>query len=210
MYWVAGKKKESEQAFLRALDLQPGLLSSYQYLAALYADDKNYDRAVARLEQVAKLAPKDITTHMLRGAVAYQRGDRKRAQEAYETVLTIEPRFGPAANNLALLLSEQDGDRERALQLAQLAKEVSPEDPSVSDTLGWILSKRGVHQRGLALLQESASKLPGNPTVQYHLGATYARVGDRDRARKALAAAVASKVDFPEREAAKRALVELQ
>jgi len=43
-----------------------------------------------------------------------------------------------------------------ALQLAQRAKEVAPDDPSISDTLGWILYKRGIYQRALGLLKESA------------------------------------------------------
>ncbi len=30
-----------------------------------------------------------------------------------------------------------------------------PDEPHVSDTLRWILSKRGVYQRAFALLQES-------------------------------------------------------
>jgi tetratricopeptide (TPR) repeat protein len=62
--------------------------------------------------------------------------------EAYERVLAVNPRFAPAANNLAYLLIENSGDKERALQLAHTAKEVAPEDPNISDTLGWILHQR--------------------------------------------------------------------
>ena len=35
------------------------------------------------------------------------------------------------------------GDRDRALALAQTAKEQAPEDPQVSDTLGWNFYRRG-------------------------------------------------------------------
>jgi Flp pilus assembly protein TadD len=38
----------------------------------------------------------------------------------------------------------------------------------------------------LTLLPESAGKLPDNPQVQYHLGMMYAKLGDKDNARKAL------------------------
>jgi uncharacterized protein HemY len=82
----------------------------------------------------------------------------------------MNPRLVVAANNLAWIYSEHGGDPEKALQLAQTAKQEAPEDPRVSDTLGWILYKRGVYQRALALLKDSASKLPDNPQVQYHLG----------------------------------------
>jgi hypothetical protein len=41
----------------------------------------------------------------------------------------------------------------------------------MTDALGWILYNRGVYQRAVALLKESASKLPEAPEVQYHLEA---------------------------------------
>ena len=72
----------------------------------------------------------------------------------------MNPRSALAANNLAWLLAEHGGDKERALQLAQMAKELAPEDASVSDTLGWILYQRGIYHRALALFNESAAGLP--------------------------------------------------
>ena len=56
-------------------------------------------------------------------------------------------RFAAAANNLAWVLAAHGGDKDKALALAQIATELVPEDPHVSDTLGWILYRRGVPQR---------------------------------------------------------------
>ena len=91
-----------------------------------------------------------------------------------------------------------------------MAKEQAPDDPRVSDTLGWILYKRGVYQRALALLKESAAKLPDNPQVQYHLGMAYAQVGDHPNARKALTAAANSGAVFEGKEEARKALASLK
>ena len=115
-----------------------------------------------------------------------------------------------AANNLAWIYSEHGGDQNKALSLAQTAKEVAPDDPRVSDTLGWILYKRGVHQRALALLRESAGKLPDNPQVQYHLGMAYSQVGDQANARKALEFAVKSPTEFEGKEEARKTLASLR
>jgi predicted Zn-dependent protease len=79
----------------------------------------------------------------------------------------------------------------------------------VSDTLAWVLYKRGIYQRAVALLEDSASKLPDNPTVQYHLGMAYSKVGNKEGARKALLAATGSNRPFPQLAEAKRALAEL-
>ena len=143
------------------------------------------------------------------GMLYQQRGDTAKARDVYTKALAINPRFAPAANNLAWIYAHEGGDKEKALQLAQTAKEAAPDDPHISDTLGWILYKRGVYQRALTLLEESAGKLPDDPTVQYHLGMTYAKVGNKDAARKALARATGAKREFTEMAEAKRALMEL-
>src|SRR5206468_10004709 len=67
-----------------------------------------------------------------------------KALQAYEQVLALNPRSALAANNLAYLYSDHGGDKEKALQLAQMAKEEAPDEPQVSDTLGWILYKREI------------------------------------------------------------------
>jgi predicted Zn-dependent protease len=120
------------------------------------------------------------------------------------------PRFGPAANNLAGILTESGGDKEKALQLAQLAKELMPNEPRVTDTLGWVLYKRGVYDRAVRLLSDSASKVPNDPLLQYHLGMATYKAGDREGARRALQVAVNAKEDFPGKDEARRILVELK
>src|SRR5262249_31271875 len=116
----------------------------------------------------------------------------------------------PAANNLAYLLAESGGDKDRSLQLAQLAKEVSPDDPSISDTLGWILYNRGVYQQAFTLLKESATKLPENPEIQYHLAMAARKVAATQPAKQGVAAATAGPTDFAGKEKARQALAQLR
>ena len=143
---------------------------------------------------------------MLAGAIHERRGNIPKARESYEKVLALNPRFAPAANNLAWILSEHGGDKDRALALAQTAKELAPENPQVSDTLGWILYRRGVHQRALALLKDSAARLPCNTMVQYHLAMVSAQLGDKEAARQALSIAAAASAPFPGQDEARKAL----
>ena len=117
-----------------------------------------------------------------------------------------------AANNLAWIHSEHGGEqaKDKALGLAQMAKQVAPDDPFVSCTLGWILYKRGVYQRALALLREGAVRLPDHPELQYHLGMAAVRTGDKDLARKALAFAAGSAAVFKGQDEARKTLAELR
>jgi tetratricopeptide (TPR) repeat protein len=202
--------RAAETALLKAIELDPRSTGPYLALGRLYAQTGRRDEALAKLTEALKLSPRDLGLVMATGVVYELTGDLVRAREAYEKALAINPRFAPAANNLAWLYSEHGGDREKALALAQTAKEAAPDDPRISDTLGWILYRRGAHERALALLQESAAKLPDNPQVRYHLGMAYLQAGDRAGARQALTVAVGSPVDFQGKDEARKALAGLQ
>src|SRR3989442_1335799 len=205
-----GDLVHAETAYLKALELQPDRIGPYLRLGDVYARKGNYDQALAKLEGAVRVNPVSLTALMLSGVIYEKKGDFAKAQAAFEKALAINPRFAPAANNLAYILSVRGGDKEKALQLAQMAKEASPDDPSISDTLGWILYNRGVYQRSLVLLKESAAKLPENPEVQYHLGMAALKVGDTETARKSLAAAIAAPANFVGKDEARQALAQLK
>lgn len=200
----------AENALLKAAELDPRLTGPYLRLGQLYAQTGRHQEALAKLTEAQRINPQDLGLLMARGIIHELTGDIPKAREAYEKVLAINPRFAPAANNLAWLHSEHGGEREKALALAQTAKDVAPDDPRISDTLGWILYRRGAYQRALSLLQESAAKLPDNPQVQYHLGMAHAQVGNQMAARTALSAAVSSPMDFLGKDEARKVLAGLQ
>ena len=204
------ESRAAEAALLKAAELDPRLTGPYLGLGQLYAQTGRHEEALAKLTEALRINPQDLGLVMASGIIYELTGDIPKAREAYEKVLAINPRFAPAANNLAWLHSEHGGERGKALALAQTAKDVAPDDPRISDTLGWILYRSGVYQRALSLLQESAAKLPDNPQVQYHLGMAYAQAGNRVSARQALTAAVDSPVNFQGKEEARKVLLGLQ
>jgi Flp pilus assembly protein TadD len=148
--------------------------------------------------------------HMLKALVYERKGDIPAARSAYEQALAVDPRFAPAANNLAWLLAEHGGDQERALHLAQVAKEAMPDDPRVNDTLGWVLYKRGVYDRAARVLSDSASKSPNSALIQYHYGMASARAGDRAGARRGLETALKLDPQMAGREEAEKTLAGLR
>jgi tetratricopeptide (TPR) repeat protein len=199
----------AEAAYLKAVELDPNMAPAYVALGRIYSNADRFDDALKNAQEALKRNPQQVSAQLLIGVIYERKGDVKNAIAAYEKTLELSPRLAWAANNLAFLYSEHGGDKEKALQLAQLAKEASPDEPAISDTLGWILYKRGVYQRAVSLLKESAAKLPDNPEVQYHLGMAYAKVGDKANAKVALAKATASPASFTGKDEAKKTLREL-
>jgi tetratricopeptide (TPR) repeat protein len=118
----------------------------------------------------------------------------------------LNPNFTPALNNLAYIYSEKLNNLDRAGELARKAYELAPAEPSVQDTLGWVLYRQGKYQEAAELLEQSASKSPGNGEIQFHLGMANYMMGRLDEARAALEKAVTASGDFPGKDEAKSRL----
>ena len=151
---------------------------------------------MGELQAAIKLNPKNLSAMMLLGSAHENAKDYKAAAAAYEQMLEVDPKCPPALNNLAYLYSELLGQPDRAYELAQRAHDLQPFDPSTADTLGWICVKRGQYPTALALLQDSAAKLPNVPDVQYHLGMVNYLMTEAEAARAAFQLALAGGKDF--------------
>lgn len=118
--------------------------------------------------------------------------------------MTINNEFVPALNNLAYLLSRRGGDKalNEALPLVQRAKRMAPNDPRLSDTMAWVLHRRGSHQSALQELEDAAKLTPDNPTIQYHLAAVLSALKRDSEAKEALKKALAAPGAFREKDQA--------
>ncbi len=124
--------------------------------------------------------------------------------------MKINPNFAPAANNLAYLLAETGENVDVALNLAQSVKQQFPDDPSISDTLGWVYYKKNIFSRAVVYLKEANEKITDNPTMRYHLGMAYYKNGDKENARRELKKAVALDPRFSGSEETKEVLSKLK
>src|SRR4029077_4599834 len=96
-------------------------------------------------------------------------------------------------------------DVDKAYKLARKARDLRS-DPSITDTLGWVLYKKGDYQQAQTLLQESAGKLPQNSDVQFHLGMASYMMGQADTAGAAFQQALKGTANFEGKEEAQRRL----
>ena len=187
---------QAEAAYLKAIEIDPKLVQAFMDLARVYAVTKKFDKALVKLDEGIKMDPKNIGALMLSGILHQQEGDIPKAREAYEAVVALNPGFAPVANNLAYIYCEYLGDTDKALKLATTAREGAPDNPTIADTLGWILYKQSHFEWALAYLRESAAKLPDNPEVLFHLGMTQYQLGNYDEAKQALDRALQKGVQF--------------
>jgi tetratricopeptide (TPR) repeat protein len=194
----------------KTLQIDPNFSSAYDLLVQAYFATNKLPQAVSQLQAELSKKPDDETALMTL-ALAYERmKDFPKARDTYERLLSIEPNFVSALNNLAYLYTEQLNDLNKAYDLARNARDLRANDPSIGDTLGWVLYKRGEYQQALTILQESAEKAADNPEIQFHLGMTAYMIGQTDIARAALQKAASAGKDFPGKDESKRRLALLE
>ena len=211
LHFAERQPEQAEAALNRAIELQPDLSAAYALLSRYYMSQGDAEKAIAKLAEAAEKNPATAAgPTMVIALIRQQQGNLAAARDAYEKVLTMQPRSGAALNNLAYLYAEDFKDYDRAYELAQRAREVMPADGSVADTLGWIAYRRKDYAWASTLLQEAANKLSDNATVHYHLGMARSMLGDETGAQASLNRALELKLDGPAAEEAQARLTLLQ
>jgi len=140
------------------------------------------------------------------GIIHAGRREYEKARTHYETILNLNPRFAPAANNLAWILVDRGGNLDMALAHAQMAREQKPDDPNIADTLGWIYYKKNAFLLAISLLKEAVEKIPNDAVVHFHYGMAQQKNGDAPEAKKALQTALKLNPGFTGSEEARKTL----
>ena len=185
--------QESDRAAPRSAD-------SFARLSDLDLAAGRSDRALAIAESfVESSIPRTEGAHSHKASRPERKGDRKRAKGGVRgcahrrsTVL----RRGEQSCDVAR--QDEDSASGRALELAEMAKAASPDDPrSPIRSAGSSTSAATTRARWSCSRRQLARCRA--PTVAYHLGVARLKAGDAAGARDALNRALRSQSAFPER-----------
>ncbi|WP_290577301.1 tetratricopeptide repeat protein [Ketobacter sp.] len=210
---LAKKEYQSaNQAFAKALDIYPGWWLPYRnlMLSALAQGDKT--KAIQVLEQGVE-ASKGSARLRLELARLYESESRvDDAIEQYEKVMRDDSGNALAINNLVMLLVNNRSDDQAQLERAdRLSKPLLEKDnPLYQDTVGWLYYTKGEYDKALALIKRAQVAYPANPEINYHLGMTYYRISEFEKARQYLTASVQGTTPFRGRESAEDTLLKLE
>ena len=186
----SGDSTTAEASFRRAIDLDPNDLAAYENLARYLLVTGRPDEVLKTYEGALERNPNSGTLNLIVGSLYELQGRTEDAMGRYEEAVRLDPNLAVAKNNLAYLITESGGNLDRALDLAQEAKELLPDNPNAADTLGWVLYKKNVPSAAIGYLKEAESGLrPEDPqmgTVRQHLALAYEANGQPGQARLVL------------------------
>jgi Flp pilus assembly protein TadD len=155
-------------------------------------------KAAEQYRAALRLAPNNSRLHMLLGFTLESANESQGAIAEYRQALALEPGNSLAMNNLAYVLAEHGGQTEEALGLAQKALQISPKEPDLLETLGWIYLKKGLPNSAVKVYSDLCREWPDRPLYQHHLGLALLAEGDSAAGRKALQAALENHPDASE------------
>jgi tetratricopeptide (TPR) repeat protein len=157
------------------------------------------DAASASFEQASNADPKNPQALLNRAMLLEATGKKSEAHDAYNKVLALQPENALALNNLAYLNADSGKNLDQAMTFAQRAKQKAPDNPDVSDTLGYVYYQKNLNSEALRIFRQNVQDHPQNSMFHFHLAMALLKQGDKEGAReeatKALTTAVPAQQD---------------
>jgi tetratricopeptide (TPR) repeat protein len=166
--------------------------SLYYYIGQAYGSKGDYAKALDNLKKASTLMPSNTLYLSSLAETENKTGDIRNAEKYYRDALKLNPNDPYVLNNLAYLITENGGNLDEALTLAQKSKQQLPKFNEVSDTLGWIYLKKNMSDDAVGIFRELTRTVPENATFHYHYALALKMKGDtagaKSQAQEALKA----------------------
>jgi len=160
-----------------------------QVEAQLLRDAKAWNETYEMLTKAVAKFPESFELLYDR-AMAAERIDKLDVLEAdLRRVIKMKPDYAHAYNALGYTLADKTQRYGEAKELIEKAYKLSPEDPFILDSLGWVCFRMGLMQEALKHLQTAYGQRP-DPEIAAHYGEVLWTAGNRDEAQKVWRAAL--------------------
>lgn len=124
----------------------------------------------------------DDTELLYETALAAERLERVADAERHlRRVIELKPESAQGYNALGFTLADRNVRLDEARQLIDKALSISPDDPFILDSKGWILFRQGDSAAALETLKRAFSMRP-DPEIAAHIGEVLWALGRRDEA----------------------------
>lgn len=146
-----------------------------------------YNEAVADYSQAMTKMPELKTNYwpvlFARGTCYEQMGKWDLAEQDLRHALELKPDQPDVLNYLGYSLLEHGKDMAEAQKMLEKAVKAQPDNAQIVDSMGWALYLRGNYNDAAGYIEKAVELLPGDPTVNEHLGDVYWRIGRKTEAR---------------------------
>ena len=140
-----------------------------------------YQQAYELQAKVVAMAPQDNDLVYDQAMLADKAGKPQEMERLLRGIIARKPDYHHALNALGFSLADRGVRLQEARTLIMKALEYAPEDPFITDSLGWVEFRLGNRKEALAIL-ERAFKRQQDVEIAAHLGEVLWSLGQRERA----------------------------
>jgi superkiller protein 3 len=166
--WKKGDLADSEQAFEKALSIDPRHVKTLVNLSRVFIEQKRHDEAIERLTRAADIDPGSVEVQRLLGRTYHAQGQLDEAIDAYHRALELNERDAWSMNNLGLLFIETNRADE-ALPLLAMAAGLRKEVPEFHNNLGMALEHTGRFRAAATAYGDALTADPGYEKAKQNL-----------------------------------------
>jgi tetratricopeptide (TPR) repeat protein len=176
--------------FERAIQIDPKNVQGYLRMGGVYREMKQTDVAIGQYQKALDLQPGSARLITFVGNLYLEKNDLETARKYYAQALEADPNFAVANANMAWVDAQEGKNLDVALGMAQKAKSLMPEAPTITDTLAWVMYKKGNYSGAIPLLEECVKKTPDSAQFHYHFGLALVAAGQKEPGKAQLQAAL--------------------
>ncbi|AZC26131.1 TPR domain protein [Pseudomonas sessilinigenes] len=192
-----GRTDEAQKRLAAARDTQPDYaIQLYLIEVETLSANNRGDSAWKMIQQALQQYPDDVNLLYTRAMQAEKRNDLAQLEKDLRLIIQREPDNAMALNALGYTLSDRTTRYAEAKALIEQAHQLTPDDPAVLDSLGWVNFRMGNLDEAERLLRQALERFP-DPEVAAHLGEVLWHNGKQREARQTWGKFIKEQPDSP-------------
>ena len=192
-----GRGTEASRLLVEAREAQPDMaVQLYLIESESYSNNNKDAQADQVLQQALTRYPDDLNLLYTRAMLAEKRDDLPLMEKDLRAIIAREPENAMALNALGYTLADRTTRYAEAKALIDKAHQLTPDDPAVLDSMGWINYRLGNLDAAENYLRQAFTRFPDHE-VAAHLGEVLWANGKRREARQVWAKGFEAQADSP-------------
>jgi tetratricopeptide (TPR) repeat protein len=147
--------------------------------------------AMQLLDRALEAWPQSTSLRYTRSMLSEQQGNLELAEADLQFILARDPDNATVLNALGYVLANRTDRYEEAQSYIARALALSPDEPAIIDSMGWVKYRLGDYETALGYLQRAYSLFP-DPEVAAHLGEVLWALGETGAAKSVLGKALSA------------------
>ena len=180
----------AEKAAREALAEEPSNQKIISYLILILRGAEKFEEAEELLAESVEREPNNDRLIFSYAVVLNDLGRHEDSLEMMQRVIKINPSNSDALNFVAYSFAESGKNLDEALEYANRALEIRPNDGFYLDTLGWVYYKLGRLTEAEQTLRRAMSLTDEDVVIAEHYGDILRKMGNRDKALEVYTVAV--------------------